>query len=86
MAKIGTGKAGPGRPKGASNKITRDIKDAIINAFHEVGGQSYLAKIAVEDPRTFCALVGKVLPLQITGEGGGALQVTVVSGVPRSDD
>jgi len=74
---FGKGKPGPGRPKGASNKITKDIKEAIVGAFHEAGGQAYLVKLAHEDPRTFCALVGKVLPMQITGEGGGPMTIQI---------
>jgi hypothetical protein len=44
-----------------------------MSAFSEVGGQAYLVKVAHEDPKTFCTLLGKVLPMQVTGEGGGAL-------------
>lgn len=68
---------GPGRPKGARNKITRDIQQAILNAFEKAGGENYLARIAEEDPKTFCALLGKVLPMQVSGEGGGPVALTV---------
>tara|TARA_R110000868_G_scaffold411243_1_gene702512 strand:- start:5526 stop:5795 length:270 start_codon:yes stop_codon:yes gene_type:complete len=74
----------PGRPKGAPNKTTAALKDAILNAFNSVGGESYLATIARDDPRTFCALLGKVLPLQIAGdENGGPVRLIVSTGVPR---
>lgn len=68
---------GPGRPKGARNKITRDIQTAIVNAFEKAGGETYLARIAEEDPKTFCALLGKVLPMQVSGEGGGPVKMTI---------
>lgn len=67
--------AGKGRVKGVPNKATAALKDAILNAFNKVGGESYLAKVAQEDPKTFCTLLGKVLPLQVTGEGGGPVGV-----------
>lgn len=67
-AKIGEGKPGPGRPKGLPNKTTMEIKTAIIEAFEKAGGVDYLVQLAKEDPRTFCALVGKVIPLQVTGD------------------
>lgn len=70
--------SGPGRPKGSSNKITRDIKEALSRAFEKVGGEEYLVKVAMEDPRTFCALLGKLMPVQMTGEDGKAIQVSVV--------
>lgn len=63
--------AGKGRPKGASNKTTKAIKDAITEAFEKAGGVDYLVTLAKEDPRTFCALVGKVIPLQVEGTGAG---------------
>lgn len=72
------GNRGKGRKKGVPNKNTTALKDAIMNAFREVGGESYLSKVAREDYKTFCTLLGKVLPLQVTGEGGGALQVQIL--------
>jgi len=68
---------GPGRPKGARNKITRDIQAAIVNAFEKAGGENYLLQVAQEDPKTFCALLGKVLPMQVSGEGGGPVKLVV---------
>jgi hypothetical protein len=74
----------PGRPKGTPNKTTAALKDAILNAFEQVGGVSYLAKVAAEDQRTFCTLLGKVLPLQVTGDGGGGIVIQVSTGVVRA--
>ena len=67
-----------GRQKGTPNKTTAALKDAILNAFSEVGGESYLVAVAREDPKTFCALLAKVLPLQVTGGEGGPLVVEIV--------
>lgn len=67
------GKGNPGKPKGAVNKMSADLKDMIIGALNAAGGVEYLTERA-NDPRTasaFLTLVGKVLPLQVTGEGGG---------------
>lgn len=57
-----------GRKKGQANKNTTALKDAILNAFSTAGGESYLLRIAQEDPRTFCTLLGKILPTQLTGD------------------
>src|SRR5262245_17958792 len=59
-----------GRPKGSPNKLTRNIREAIEKAFHEVGGAEYLAQLARDDPRTFVPLLGKLLPMQLTGGDG----------------
>ena len=72
--------AGKGRPKGAVNKNTKELKDMILKALNDAGGVSYLADCA-KDPKTasaFLTLVGKVLPMTIAGTGGnGALVVEI---------
>ena len=71
------GKGNPGKPKGAVSKNTAAIKDMILTALSNAGGAAYLEDRA-NDPRTaaaFLGLLGKVLPMQITGEGGGAVIV-----------
>lgn len=76
---------GAGRPKGVPNKTTADVKAAILTAFGKAGGVEYLARIAVEDPRTFCTLLGKVLPLQVTGEDGGPVKATFTFKLDRPE-
>ena len=78
--KIGTGLAGPGRPKGIPNKTTALLKDAILKAAETAGDGDIAAYLAVQarvNPGPFMALLGKVLPMQVTGEGGGALTVEI---------
>jgi len=58
------GKRGP-------NKVTKELKDMILQALDDVGGVSYLAERAA-DPRTasaFLTLVGKTLPMTVKGPG-----------------
>ena len=62
-----------GRRKGSINKVTAQLKDLILQALDESGGVEYLKQTAIDQPVAFLTLVGKVLPLQVTGEGGGAL-------------
>ena len=80
--------AGMGRVKGVPNKTTALLKDAILKAAEAAGGPSvgdrpggivaYLQKQAKDNPGPFLALLGKVLPLQVTGGDGGPVQVSVV--------
>ena len=65
--------AGPGRPKGLPNRQTVAIKEAIENAFTELGGMSYLVHVGRNDPRTFCALLGKLLPTKLANADGSPL-------------
>lgn len=80
-ARVGDGTPGPGRPKGVPNKNTALLKDAILEAATKAGGKGglvgYLQKQANDEPKSFLPLLGKVLPMQITGEDGGALQIVV---------
>ena len=72
--------AGKGRPKGALNKNTRLIKDAIIQAAEEAGGKAgivgYLKMQAIENPGPFMALMGKVLPTQLAGDPDNPINLT----------
>jgi hypothetical protein len=70
-----------GRIKGTPNKIPRSIREAILASFDRVGGEDYLARQSEENPVAYMSLLGKVLPMQITGEGGGSVQVEVVKRV-----
>ena len=63
------GNAGQGRPKGIPNKMTAALKDMILEALSNKGGVQYLEKQADNNPTDFLTLVGKVLPLQVSGSG-----------------
>lgn len=65
---------GGGRPKGVPNKTTQAIKDMITQALDQAGGVTYLVEQAEKNPGPFLTLVGKVLPMQLTGEGGGPIK------------
>lgn len=67
--------ANAGRKKGTENKVTSDIKAMIVGALAAKGGQAYLERQADENPVAFMGLLGKVLPMQVTGENGGALVI-----------
>ena len=63
-----------GRKPGVPNKTTTAVKDMILKALDQAGGVEYLAEQAKKNPAAFMQLVGKVLPLQVTGEGGGPIK------------
>jgi hypothetical protein len=75
-----------GRVAGTPNKATVDLKGMILGALAGAGGEAYLQRQADENPSAFLTLVGKVLPTTLTGDGGGALRIEVVTGVPRAHD
>ena len=64
--------AGKGRKAGVPNKTTALLKDAILKAAEGAGGKDglvgYLKAQAVSNPGPFMALLGKVVPMQISGD------------------
>jgi hypothetical protein len=47
----------------------------VLQALNEAGGIQYLVNVAHKDPKTFCSLLGRVLPLQLTGANEGPVQI-----------
>lgn len=79
---IGSGKPGPGRPKGALNKTTRLFKEAIESVYADLqegsgGGNSHFLIWASDNPTEFYKLASKLLPVQVSGEDGGAITVVI---------
>ncbi len=66
-------KAGPGRPKGSQNKLTKTVKQAVLDAFEELGGADWLVSVGRKDPKTFSQLLAKCIPAEVTGKDGAAL-------------
>jgi hypothetical protein len=77
--------AGRGRKHGELNKTTRTLKEAILLAAELSGRDTkgtdglvgYLQRVADEDVKAFSGLLGKVLPLTVSSEGGPAIQITI---------
>lgn len=82
--------AGAGRRPGQLNRFTTVLKVAILNAgeragFPKIKGkkiqpgpgglESYLVWLALYEPKSYATLLGRVLPMQITGDGGGPVRV-----------
>lgn len=78
--------AGVGKKPGTVNKTTKVLKEAILMAAELTGRDKkgkeglvgYLRMVAERDVKSFSVLLGKVLPMQITGEGGGPIPIAVI--------
>ena len=74
-----------GRPKGARNKTTRALKEAIILAAekskhskaHDLEG--YLLYLADEKPELFVPLLGRLLPLQVRAKNEDVGPVNLIN-------
>lgn len=77
--------AGKGRRKGSQNKVTALLKDAIVMAAEAEGRDGcgkdgvvgYCRFLAKDEPKAFATLLGKVLPIQVSGDDGGAIKVVI---------
>lgn len=67
-----------GSRKGVPNKITAELKTMILQALDESGGVAYLKRQAKAKPVAFLALLGRVLPLQVTGDGKAPVVLQLV--------
>ena len=74
--------AGKGRVKGVPNRSTTALKEAILQAAEKTGADmqgkggltGYLTFLAKDEPKSFAMLLGKVLPMQVTGADGGPVE------------
>lgn len=72
MAKFTKGNRPVGRGKGTSNKVTKAVKEMIVEALHNVGGVEYLSHQARKNPTAFMALIGRIIPHQVKQEVSGS--------------
>lgn len=70
--------AGKGRKKGVPNKMTKALKEMILEALDGAGGVEYLIEQAAANPTAFLTLVGKVLPLDVNSNHSGQIVAQVV--------
>lgn len=75
------GPAGPGRPKGSVDRTTRTLKEAILLAAEQAGGEggltAYLLGQAQANPTAFLTLLGRVLPHTLSGEADTSGEITI---------
>ena len=80
---------GGGRPKGVPNKNTTLLKDALLEAANKAGGVDglvgYLQTQATANPQSFLPLLGKVLPLQVTGADGDKIKIEITRRIVGGD-
>lgn len=67
-----------GKPKGATNKATRMVKEVFAEVFNELqeDPEASLGEWAKKNTTEFYKLASKLLPIQVTGEGGGPIETS----------
>lgn len=78
-----------GSRKGSPNKTTVLAKQAISDAFEKLGGTPALvmwAEKSDDNRKVFYSQIWpKIIPLQVTGEGGGPIQAAVAITFRKAD-
>src|SRR5580658_3971997 len=81
-----------GRAPGTPNKATvntLNLKEIILESLNRVsggdGGISYLMSCAATHKREYLNLVGRVLPLQVTGNNGAPISVSITTYTEPAD-
>lgn len=75
-----------GRRKGTPNKNTAEIRAMVVAALDKAGGEQYLVDQAKAHPKAFLTLVAKLLPTQVTGEDGGALEIALTEAIKKGQE
>ncbi len=77
QVKHGGSRKGAGRKKGVPSQITTDVKGMILAALDKAGGPQYLLDQSERNPVAFMTLVGKVLPLTVSGDPDQPLTISI---------
>ena len=57
-----------GSRQGIPNAIPASVKQMVETALNNAGGVEYLTAMAIQEPKSFLALVGKLIPQKLEGE------------------
>lgn len=70
-----------GRPVGSVNKTTSTAKEVIAAVAEGLGGAAGMLAWTKKDPKNeavfFSSIYPRLLPVQMTGDGGGPVKLTV---------
>jgi hypothetical protein len=69
-----SGNRGKGRPKGAVNKTTASVKEALQAVYASRGGDDALERWAEANETEFYKLWGRMLPQEVSGPDGGPVE------------
>lgn len=66
-----------GRKAGTPNKISLSVKESVLKTYAAIGGDAQMAVWAQENQTEFYKIFAKLLPTEVTGEGGGPIGVVI---------
>lgn len=87
VEKRGKFKAGnPGKPKGATNHLTRTVKETVLAVFNQIQNDPKvkLEQFAKDHPRDFYAIAAKLIPTEVTAKIDNKINLHIVRGKSTS--
>lgn len=75
----------PGKPHGATNKLTKTVKETVLSVFNELQDdpKTDLKAFAKKYPRDFYNIAAKLIPTELTGTVKNVIRVRI--GGPEAD-
>lgn len=69
----------PGKPQGATNKLTKTVKETVLAVFNELQDdpKANLASFAKKYPRDFYNIAAKLIPTEVTGTVKNVIRVRI---------
>lgn len=52
----------------------------VLRALDQAGGEDYLLRVAIDDPKAFLALIGRLLPTKLEGEVKVPTSIQIITG------
>jgi hypothetical protein len=74
------GKKTGGRTKGTPNKITRSVREAVLQSFIDLGGSEALTAWAMSNQTEFYKIAARLIPTEIVGDPNAPVAVKVTFG------
>ena len=71
-----------GRRPGSQNKITTQMKIAMLEAFNALGGVPALVAWGQEERTEFYRLAARLIPTEVTGKDGGPIETRSYAWLP----
>lgn len=78
----------PGKPQGATNKLTKTVKETVLTVFNELQEDSRtdLTAFAKKYPRDFYNIAAKLIPTELTGSVKNVIRVRIGNETSEDDD
>ena len=79
--------SGKGRAKGTPNRITASVKEMVLSALNELGGERYLVEQGRANPQAFMTLIGRIIPSEIKASlDSGPPIIRIINGIVMPED